>query len=351
MTRIGKRGDESMTTSRFLVASFGSIGRRHVKNLRALYPRAHIAVLRTSSGATMNLSPAAEIDQEFTDLDLAVASAPKVAVIAGPATEHVRIAQALVAAGIPVLIEKPIADTTTGLRVLLDEAARRQVSLAVGYNLRFLPSLQKTRELLANGVIGQVLSVRAEVGQYLPDWRPGRDYSQSVSAQSRLGGGALLELSHEIDYLYWLLGLPARVTARGGRISDLHLDVEDVVELCLDYDQPRRLVNIHLDFVQRVAHRSCRFIGTEGTLIWNALEDTISLYTVAQRRWDQIQVPLADRNQMYMEEIVSFLDFVQGRPSQVARAHEGYDVLAVVEAARMSMKTNKTVEVFGYATR
>lgn len=349
MTQIGYRGDESMTTPRFLVASLGSIGRRHVNNLRALYPTAHIAVLRTSSGATTALSPVA--DHQFTDLDQAVAFAPQAAVIASPATEHVRIAQALVAAGIPVLMEKPIAHTTTGLRVLLDEAARRQVPLAVGYNLRFLPSLQKTRDLLTDGVIGQVLSVRAEVGQYLPDWRPGSDYSQSVSAQSGLGGGALLELSHEIDYIYWLLGLPARVTARGGRISDLHIDVEDVVELCLDYDQPRRLVNIHLDFVQRVVHRSCRFIGTEGTLIWNALEDSISLYTTAQRRWEQIQVPLADRNHMYLDEVTSFLDFVQGRPSPVARAHEGYDVLAVVEAARTSMNTNKTVEVVGYATR
>lgn len=291
------------------------------------------------------------INYQFTDLDQAVAFAPHAAVIASPATEHLRIALALVAASIPVLIEKPIAHTTIGLCALLDEAARRQVPLAVGYNLRFLPSLQKTRDLLADGVIGQVLSVRAEVGQYLPDWRPGRDYSQSVSAQNRLGGGVLLELSHEIDYIYWLLGLPGRVTARGGRISDLCIDVEDVVELCLDYDQPRRLVNIHLDFVQRVVHRSCRFIGTEGTLIWNATEDSISFYSMEHCCWEQIRVPLADRNQMYLDEITSFLDFVQGRPSQVARAHEGYDVLAVVEAARTSMNTNKTVEVFGYATR
>jgi predicted dehydrogenase len=339
-----------MKTPRFLVASLGSIGRRHVDNLRALYPTANIAVLRTNSGATTDPCPVTGVNHQFTDLDQAVAFAPQAAVIASPATERLRIAQALVSAGIPVLMEKPIAHTTRGLHILLDEAARRQVPLAVGYNLRFLPSLQKTRALLTDCAIGQLLCVRAEVGQYLPDWRPSSDYSQSVSARNELGGGALLELSHEIDYIYWLLGLPARVTARGGRVSDLRIDVEDVVELCLDYDRPRRLVNIHLDFVQRVVHRSCRFIGTEGTLVWNAVEHSISLYTTAQRCWQQIQAPLVDRNQMYLDEITSFLDFAQGRPSPIARAHEGYDVLAVVEAARTSMSTNKTVGVVGYAT-
>ena len=74
------------------------------------------------------------------------------------------------------------------------------------YNLRFLPSLQAYRERIQFGVIGKVLSVRCEIGQYLPSWRPGSDYRQAVSASRALGGGALLELSHEIDYLRWIFG-------------------------------------------------------------------------------------------------------------------------------------------------
>ena len=61
-------------------------------------------------------------------------------------------------------------------------------------------------DLMQNKIVGKILSVRCEVGQFLPSWRPNIDYRESVSARKALGGGALLELSHEIDYLMWIFG-------------------------------------------------------------------------------------------------------------------------------------------------
>ena len=78
--------------------------------------------------------------------------------------------------------------------------------LMVGYNLRHMKSLSKFREILKKKIIGKILSVRSEVGQYLPSWRINSDYKKSVSAREELGGGVLLELSHDIDYLVWLFG-------------------------------------------------------------------------------------------------------------------------------------------------
>jgi predicted dehydrogenase len=74
-----------------------------------------------------------------------------------------------------------------------------------GYNLRFSYSLKRFNELIKKKIVGKILSVRCEVGQYLPDWRPNKDFRKTVSANKRLGGGVLLELSHEIDYLRWIL--------------------------------------------------------------------------------------------------------------------------------------------------
>ena len=71
----------------------------------------------------------------------------------------------------------------------------------VGYNLRYMKSLIKFREILSKKKIGKILSVRSEVGSYLPSWRKDTDYKKSVSAKKKLGGGVLLELSHDIDYL------------------------------------------------------------------------------------------------------------------------------------------------------
>jgi len=328
---------------KFLVTSQGSIGRRHLANLRALRPQATIAVLRTQAAAGQPCLPG--VDLQFYSLAEALAFAPDAAIVASPANVHLALATALVEHGIPVLVEKPLADSTEGLRAFAELVDARKVKTGVGYNLRFLPSLVRARALLQEGAIGRVLSVRAEVGQYLPDWRPGSNYSESVSAQKKLGGGALLELSHELDYLLWIFGAPDTVAAKGGRIGDLEIDVEDMVELCLEYREPRRLVNVHLDFLQRAVHRSCRFIGTDGTLVWNALGDRLELYRAATGQWEQLHYPLADRNQMYLEELEEFLRPSALDGSTITTVAQGLDVMAVIDAARTSMQTQQTVKV------
>lgn len=335
-------------SERYLVASLGSIGRRHVANLRRLRPRAQIAVLRTSGIDLSGFPLPEDVTHQYSDIGQALSFQPIAAIIASPSSAHQEIASALVSAGIPVLVEKPLANTSVGLRALVDKALQRRVPAVVAYNLRFLPSLVETRALLLAGTIGEILGVRAEVGQYLPDWRPATRYQESVSAQKVLGGGVLLELSHELDYLYWMFGLPDAVMARGGQLSSLELDVEDMVELCLEYTKPRRLVNVHLDFVQRAPHRSCRFIGSKGTLVWNAISDSVDLFQVASGTWEHLSFAMEDRNQMYLDELAEFLSLSEGIESRLPNLADGYNVLAIVEAAKQSIASNKVVRVQGY---
>jgi predicted dehydrogenase len=186
------------------------------------------------------------------------------------------------------------------------------------------------------------------VGQYLPDWRSGTRYQDSVSAQAVLGGGALLELSHELDYLYWMFGLPHNVTARGGQLSTLDLDVEDLVELCLEYENPRRLVSVHLDFIQRVPHRSCRLIGSQGTLIWDAIMDMVEIYRVETGQWKRVEFPTLDRNQAYLDEIRDFVFATDATTGKLPDLSAAYDVLAIVEAAKDSIASGNTIRIQGY---
>lgn len=337
------------STPRFLVVSMGSIGRRHLRNLRQLRPAAQLAVLRTRGISSVEGAAPEPADVEFSSLEQALAFRPDAAIIASPATLHLAIAEELARAGIPLLIEKPLSACTAGLPRFLEQARTAGLFVAVGYNLRFLPSLAHARNLLLRGEIGDVISARAEVGQFLPDWRPAARYQETVSAQRSLGGGALLELSHELDYLHWIFGVPGRVTARGGTLSGLEIDVEDVVELCLEYAAPRRLVNVHLDFLQKPAHRSCRFIGTRGTLVWNAIANSIAVYRESLGAWEEIAFPAADGNQTYLDELQEFLAGPGGPGRRLASAGDGFDVVAVVEAAKASMEAGRTMEVHRHA--
>ncbi|RXZ33736.1 gfo/Idh/MocA family oxidoreductase [Oxalobacteraceae bacterium CAVE-383] len=333
------------SAERYLIVSLGSIGRRHLRNLRRLRPHAQIGVLRLHSGIVEGELPEG-VDIQFHSLEDALSFCPAAAIIAGPASTHLALSNGLVAAQIPVLIEKPIADRSEGIADLADAAEWGGIPVIVGYNLRFLPSLQASRKLLDDGLIGEILLVRAEVGQYLPDWRPDQPYRESVSAQKALGGGALLELSHEIDYIYWILGMPASVSARGGSSGSLDIDVEDAVELILEYENPAMLVNIHLDFLQRAPARSCKFIGKLGTLIWNGITDSVDVFLSETGQWCQIDTEIqSDRNQMYIDELAHFLDGAQATNPIASDMAQGRDVLTIIEAAKMSMASNTTVKI------
>lgn len=288
---------------------------------------------------------------QFSSIKEALAFQPDAAILAGPASTRVPLMRAFADAHIPMFLEKPIADSSIGLRALLHQCATQKLPVMTGYNLRFLSSLKKVKELLSEARIGQILAVRAEVGQYLPDWRPAAKYQDTVSARKALGGGALLELSHEIDYLYWLFGLPTAVTASGGRYSNLEIDVEDLASLNLEYTNPSRLVNIHLDFLQRSPTRICKFIGSDGTLIWNGLTDSIEMYSVETRSWVQISASASkpDRNQMYIDEMTHFLACLEGNEQILIDGQQAFDVLAIIEAAKASIQNQSTVKVIGYA--
>jgi predicted dehydrogenase len=335
------------TISRVLVTSLGSIGRRHLANLRALKPAFELGVLRLTGGDVSN-EIAALYDRELKTLADALAFAPHCAIVASPASAHVELATALLSNGIPVFLEKPISHTMDGVEALARLARIRQLPLMIGYNLRFLPSLMKTAALLDSGAVGRVISVQAEIGQYLPDWRPKSDYRSTVSAQSGLGGGALLELSHEIDYVYWIMGMPKSVYCIGGRLSDLDTDVEDCVEILLQYEYPSRIARIHLDFLQRPATRSCKIVGSSGTIVWDGMADSVQLSAHGGSAAPDLFDFKGDRNQMYVDEVDHFLRCVaHGTPPSID-AEQGYDVLAIVEAARRSMIDGVPVTPMGF---
>jgi predicted dehydrogenase len=201
-------GNEPIS-SRYLVVSHGSIGRRHVANIRKLCPEAKIGVLRSGVSRDNVLSLKADgVDRQFWSAMEAIAFQPDAVVIASPASTHLEFGQIFASHGIPILIEKPLSHKLIGLSDFTSLIADGDMYAKVAYNLRFKPSLQYVRREILSGAIGDVLSVRVEVGQFLPDWRPEIDYRESVSSRAQMGGGALLELSHEIDYVLWIFGTP-----------------------------------------------------------------------------------------------------------------------------------------------
>ena len=335
---------------RFLIVGYGSIGKRHIRNIKELFPDSRVTVLRRKAcTAVQDSHVQPEVDQFVSKLDDALAGSPQMAIIAGPAPFHIEIAIKLANVGVHLLIEKPLSDNVEGVDELLTICKERKISLMVGYNLRFLDSLQKLKSMLNRREIGDIISVRCEVGQYLPEWRPDMDYRDSVSAQRKLGGGALLELSHELDYLMWLFGDVAAVTAYISKESGLEIDVEDTVHLILelkkDHNCEKLIASLNMDFIRRDSTRKCVVIGESGTLRWDGIQGKLEMFKSVSEGWYVLCTDPSDRNMSYKRELIQFIKYTKAAslPNPGAGGLDGKKVLQVIFGARRSAEERRTI--------
>ena len=205
---------------RALVVGCGSIGRRHARNLKSLGLQ-QLAFCDTNPEALQQCSQDVK-GELFSNYNEALATfRPDLVLVCTPPVCHVEEALLALRAHSHVFIEKPLSHESSGIELLIAEARRNDRNVQIGYNLRFHKGLQILKEVIDSGKIGRVLWMNVEAGQYLPDWRPWQNYRESYSARKDLGGGIILDGSHELDYICWILGYPTEVTCRAERISNL----------------------------------------------------------------------------------------------------------------------------------
>ena len=322
---------------RVLVVGCGSIGRRHATNLNSLRVR-HLGFCDTSLEALKQCRD--ELRGEvFTEIFINYAEAlqkfrPDIVLICTPPVYHVEQALAALQARAHVFIEKPLSHESSGIQALITEARRRDRNVQVGYNMRFHPGLKILKNLIDSGKIGRVLWLSAEAGQYLPDWRPWQNYKESYSARHELGGGIILDGSHELDYICWLLGRPTEVVCRAEHLSALDVDVEDSAWIYLSFPERRR-AELHLDFVQRAYTRTCKVVGETGTALWDFTLQEVRWFSSEEPGWKSIPYSF-EVNDMYVAEMVHFLESLGSGTGPLVDLEQGRDVILVVEAAKRS---------------
>ena len=310
-----------------IVIGLGNIALRHRRNLKLLFPEVLIiAVPASGRVSNQNVEFA---DQIIFTLEEAIKEKVDVAIVASPAPFHLRHAKLLLLAGIPSLIEKPVTSHLQDAQELIRIHNETGTPAAVGYCLRYMPSSIKMKELLEQDIIGNVYNAFVSIGQYLPDWRPSKSYQDSVSAKKSLGGGALLELSHEIDYIQWLLGSMEVQYAQLRSSSELNLEVEELADLILTSDIGT-VCNIHLDLLQKKANRTCSFVGEKGRLDWDLLTNTIFLHT---REGSEVLFSDADwdSNKMYLSLLADFSDLAAGRKNLSVDLEQATKTVELIE--------------------
>ena len=311
-----------------LVVGAGSIGQRHIKNLVGLGITVSIVEPtkngfvegwgRTLAGKFLYSSILEAFEQPDYDA----------AIVAVPTYLHMEVAVSLAQHNMPLFIEKPVSHCMEDVLFFQGEMEHYKQWAVVGYSMRFHPAIQIIKDLLPQ--IGTPLYARAEVGQYLPDWHPEEDYRNWYMAREDQGGGALLDLSHEIDYMRWLFGEvhTEKMVGFVGKTSDLDIDSDDCTEFIAGFGD-QLLGSVHMDLLDRSYNRRLRIVGSEGTISWDWEDNYVRLKIGSFESSLSLYDP--DRNIQFKEEMAAFVDSVQSgivHPT-LATLEDGIEVLKV----------------------
>ncbi|MGH7895512.1 MAG: Gfo/Idh/MocA family protein, partial [Candidatus Binatia bacterium] len=334
---------------RVLVVGCGSIGKRHIRNLKKLRV-AHIAAVDTREDRRTEVRDLG-VTRLFPTLAEALREPVDAAVICTPTALHVGPALEFARRGVHLMIEKPISHNLDGVDELLKVCREKRLVCFIAYVMRFDPSLRTVKKLVDGGKVGRVLSVRSETSAYLPDWHPWEDYRTFYMAKTALGGGAILDESHSLDYARWLFGEPERVFCLNDRISDLEIDTDDINEMILRF-KSGAVANIHHDLLGRLPRENLEIVGSEGTVLWDAKSHEVWHYRApkkppkkAQKKeWEVLRHKVDDAH-TYVVEMRHFIECVRTGDDPLITGEDGKRTLQLILGGLESKRTERMIPV------
>jgi predicted dehydrogenase len=299
-----------------LVVGFGSIGQRHYDILSRILSADNVTIV---SRRDIDVVKSYKTISDVTDIN-----DYSYFVIGSKTIEHyddlVKI-NSLVSNKI-ILVEKPLFESFYHLSDIKNK-------VFVAYNLRFHPLVLECKELLNS--CGRVLSARFYAGQYLPTWRVGTDYRNSYSAKKDEGGGIMLDYSHDIDLVQFLLGKITHFKSVNDKISDLDITSDDYYSM-IGITENNVFFSLELDSISKKQRRTIVINSEEQTieidLINNILEVTDKNSITYRKQLDTLQ-----RNTTFEK---MHTDIINGKYNTPACYEEGLSLAKLFDSSRVN---------------
>lgn len=210
-----------MSELRIAVAGAGLIGRHHVQLIRES-ESCELSALVDPAAAAADFADEIGVPIYPSITDLLDTQRPDGVIVATPNSLHVENALDCIERGVPVLVEKPIAHSVEEAVRLAEASEAANVQLLVGHHRRHSPILAKARQIVEDGILGQIVAVMGSALFYKPDVY----FDEGPWRREAGGGPILINMIHEIDDLRYLCGEIVAVQAfasnetRGFRVED-----------------------------------------------------------------------------------------------------------------------------------
>jgi len=340
---------------RIAIVGAGLVGVRHVAAIKQS-AGVELAAIVDNTAVASQFASDAGIDFYSSLDEMFNAQRPDGVLISTPTVLHVDQGLECMQAGLPVLIEKPIATSAADANRLVSYSQDHNVPILVGHHRRHNPLIQNAHALIAAGDIGDVRSAQGTCWLYKPD-----DYFNVAPWRTQKGAGPIsVNLVHDIDLMRYLIGDVVRVQAVATK-SIRGFENEDVAAAVLTFvngvvgtigvsDSIVAPWSWELTASENPAYpatnESCLLIGgSKGSL---SIPDMTVWTHHGKRSWwapiSATSVPRAFSDPL-VNQIEHFRDVISGKTSPLVSGLEGMKTLQVVEAMQMSAEQQQTIEI------
>lgn len=355
-TAMNKEKNNHQKQLMVLFVGLGGAGQRHIRNLIRIRPRAKIFAIRKrgkenvlddSLNEVKGIQLKKKYNIEYLE-SVAEASTKGINIIfiCNPTSMHCEYICEGMKYGMHIFVEKPISYDADSMNSVLAKLKNYNRVTMVGFQNRFHPCIIRTMEIIERELVGRVFLVNAEVGDDVRCWHQYEDYRELYACRADLGGGVVLTQIHELDYLFLMFGMPDCLFATGGTLADLDIDVEDVVNISMQYNEDGgicKVVNVCEDFVQRPPSRKCKICGTKGRVEIDLIKNKLIRYGMDGEVIEQQQFAF-DRNKLFIDEISVFIDCIENDIATNIPIQEGLYSLALADAVKESLATGIPVK-------
>jgi predicted dehydrogenase len=338
---------------RIAVAGAGLIGRRHIEEVRRSEVAELVAVVDPTPAAAA-LAAADGVPAYPSLAELFAAGVPDGVILATPNRLHVTGGLECVDAGVPVLVEKPIADSVEGATRLVELADAKGVPLLTGHHRQHSPIMAKAREVVHSGRLGPIVAVQGSAVFYKPD-----EYFEDGGGWRREPGGGpiLINLIHEVNSLQSLVGDIVSVQAmtsnatRGFAVEDTAAMVfrfadgalgtfllSDTAASARSWEQTS---GENASYVRYDDEDAYVIIGTAGSLALPTMR--LRVFPGKRSWWNPFETSTisVEHADPLAKQVAHFAAVVRGEAAPIVSGRDGLNTLKVTEAVIEAARTGR----------
>ena len=343
-----------MKYKKILFIGLGGAGQRHLRIFYDLLPSTTEFYAFRSKKTTPLLNSDFSVNENktikekynltiFDSIDEAFSISPDLTIISTPTSLHLDPMLNALKSKSAIFVEKPWSNDITDFKKFSNSVLLNKIPFHISFQKRFNSKFQEVFLLIKNGEIGKILTATFNVFSNVRVWHPYENWKDLYAVNSKLGGGVLLTEIHEIDLAYWFFGLPKEVFCSGGNTSEEILNIEDTVNIILIYKNFS--IQINLCFMHKKQSRSFNIAGSKGDLSWSDSKDELKIefFNKEKDSKNYDQVVLND-NMFYSQAKKFLIDWDEN--DTIKSLNSASSSLAIVEAAKKSMKSGKKEKVY-----